>query len=61
MADLFGDVNLPTRQIAMVRHVVLATLRGLSLRNTYRQERSANSDEIEMLKAMVTAALSSRN
>jgi two-component system phosphate regulon sensor histidine kinase PhoR len=49
---LFGDVKLPTRQIAMVRHVVLATLRGLSLRNTYRREQSANSDEIETLKTL---------
>jgi len=58
---LFRDVKLPTRQIAMVRHVVLATLRGLSLRNTYRREQSANSDEIETLKAMVVAALSPRS
>ena len=58
---LFNDVKLPTRQIKMIRHVVLATLRGLSLRNTYRQEQSANSDEIETLKAMVTTALSQRN
>jgi AcrR family transcriptional regulator len=57
---LFDDVRLPTKQISMVRHVVLATLRGLSLRNIYRQEQAANAAEIEMLKSMVTAALTQR-
>ena len=57
---LFDDVRLPSKQISMVRHVVLATLRGLSLRNIYRQEQAANAAEIEMLKSMVTAALTQR-
>jgi AcrR family transcriptional regulator len=57
---LFSDVRMPTKQVTMVRHVVLATLRGLSLRNTYRQEQSASSGEIDMLKVMVAAALSQR-
>ena len=55
---LFNDVKLPTRQIKVRSTLSLVTLRGLSLRNTYRQEQSANSDEIETLKAMVTTALS---
>ena len=57
---LFADVRLQTKQISVIRHVVLGTLRGLSLRHTYRQEQSANSGEIEMLKTMVTAALTQR-
>jgi AcrR family transcriptional regulator len=57
---LFADVHLPTKQITMARHVALATLRGLSLRNTYTQEASASAPEIETLKAMVTVALTQR-
>ena len=57
---LFADVRLPTKQVTMARHVALATLRGLSLRNIYRQEESASSGEIEALKSMVTAALARR-
>jgi AcrR family transcriptional regulator len=57
---LFPDVRLPPKQVTMIRHVALATLRGLSLRSTYRQEQAASSGEIEALKVMVTAVLTRR-
>jgi hypothetical protein len=57
---LFPDVVLSEREIVLTRHVVLATLRGLSLRNTYRREQSASSEEIEILKDVIVRKLTSR-
>jgi AcrR family transcriptional regulator len=57
---MFSDIELPSEQIALVRHIALATLRGLSLRNIYRQEQSASAKEIEMLKAMIATTLTEK-
>ena len=55
---LFAELPVPPGRIAVARHIVLATLRGLALRNLYRKGQAPVGEEIAMLKAMVTAAFS---
>jgi AcrR family transcriptional regulator len=55
--DLFSDIRVPAERSAVIRHLVLATLRGLALRTLYRKERASWVKEIAALKSMVTAAL----
>ena len=56
--ETFADVNIPPQQISTIRHVVLSSLRGLALRNLYRGDRAAWTNEIAMLKAMALQMLS---
>ncbi len=55
---LFSELPTPPTKIAVVRHIVLAALRGLALRTLYRKGRASWSGEIAMLKSMVITALS---
>jgi AcrR family transcriptional regulator len=56
--DLFSDIRVRPEQIAVTRHIVLATLRGLALRALYRKGRATWAKEIAALKKMAVAALS---
>ena len=56
--ELFSELPVRPERIAVARHIVLAALRGLALRNLYRKGQAPAGDEIAMLKSMVTAELS---
>lgn len=51
--ETFSDLSLAPADVSALRHVVLASLRGLALRNLYRGRRATWAGEIEVLKAMV--------
>jgi AcrR family transcriptional regulator len=55
---LFREAAIPPAKVAAIRHVVLATLRGLALRKLYFTGRSGWADEIPTLKQIVVDALS---
>ena len=54
---LFPETKMSPAKVALIRHIVLATLRGLALRALYRRGRASWSDDIEMLKSIVATAL----
>jgi AcrR family transcriptional regulator len=54
---LFSETKLPPANVALIRHIVLATLRGLALRTLYRKGRASGTAEIAMLKSIVATAL----
>jgi AcrR family transcriptional regulator len=56
--NFFSELPAPPAKIAVVRHIVLAALRGLALRTLYRKGRASWTEEIAMLKSMVITALS---
>lgn len=56
--ELFSELPTPPAKIAVVRHIVLAALRGLALRALYRKGRSPWTEEVAMLKSMVITAFS---
>jgi len=55
---LFREVAVPPATVVAIRHLVLATLRGLALRKLYFIGPSAWTDEITTLKQIVVSALS---
>jgi AcrR family transcriptional regulator len=57
---LFADTGLPRTEIAAARHIALSALRGLALRKIYRKARAGLAQELDLLKRMLTAALSKR-
>ena len=56
--ETFSDLPLSSGDISALRHVVLASLRGLALRNIYRGKKASWGKEIEILKSMVLHTLS---
>lgn len=54
----FSQTGIPSEKIAVIRHIVLAALRGLALRALYRKGRASWIEEIAMLKSMVKDAMS---
>jgi AcrR family transcriptional regulator len=55
--DLFRDLAVPTARLAVARHVVLATLRGLAIRMVYRMDNTRWAAERELLKEILAYAL----
>lgn len=55
--NLFFETKLSPASVALLRHIVLAALRGLALRTLYRRGRASWADEITMLKSLITTAL----
>jgi AcrR family transcriptional regulator len=51
--ETFSDLPLSSADLSALRHVVLASLRGLALRNIYRGRQATWAREIEIVKAMV--------
>ncbi|MBL8662656.1 MAG: TetR family transcriptional regulator [Candidatus Odyssella sp.] len=54
---LFGESGLDAPQLAAVRHVALATMRGLALRAIYSNGKEDARNEIAVLKAMLSGFL----
>lgn len=56
-AQLFADTGIPKKKIAVLRHLVYSTLRGLAIRSIYRKEVVPWHEEIKMLKELTVHAL----
>lgn len=57
---LFADSGIPKKKIAVLRHVVFSTLRGLAIRSIYRSDAVPWREEIKALKEMTIQALLSK-
>ncbi len=55
--SLFAETRISPKKISTIRHLVLSTLRGLALRNIFRQEQSAWTEEIALLKTLIAETL----